>query len=79
MGNKTRQIAKKAKPIQAKQSIEDVFRQVLWADLDRINEWVPVALEGQDAEARAIRNRHSTLPVDAIQFVAIAASIDRRD
>ncbi len=50
MGNKTRQIAKKAKPIQAKQSIEDVFRQVLWADLDRVNEWVPVAQKGKDIE-----------------------------
>ncbi len=50
MGKKTRQIAKKVKPIHAKQSVEDVFRQIIWADLDRINGWVPVALAGEDIE-----------------------------
>jgi len=47
---KTKEIAKKPKPIHAKQSVEEVFQQIIWADLVRINDWAPVALAGKDTE-----------------------------
>ncbi len=50
MGKNSKQKAKKPKSIHTEQSVEEVFRQILRADLDRINEWAPVALEGKDIE-----------------------------
>ena len=53
MGKKTRKLKKTSKmlnPIHAKQSIEDVFRRIIRADLMRINDWAPVALAGKDIE-----------------------------
>jgi CHAD domain-containing protein len=43
-------LAKRKSTIQAKQSVEETFEQIIRADLAHINKWAPIAFEGKDIE-----------------------------